>query len=277
MPVIKALPSPEIIRGFRGVLDFYVWRGLNCVRKWPHIPPASRTAKSMASAALFGAIIQGYALLGGVLKNLFTLDATDQDRTARDLYISGVLGHLHEAGMVDFLDLLTQATAYLQTLTELVNALETVGTDELRTLPGFDGAHFQPLLVDASRRLQVRGQDQLLSFKEPLVDSKSELDPDAGTVQIRSDPVPAGQIWKITSACIYATSPTITKYAFGTVISAAARMHEWYDTPTDSQPYTWHGELWLKEGDMTLANYYACTAGDSLYFITYGHKMTLET
>lgn len=155
MPVIKALPSPEIIRGLRGILDFYVWKGLNCVRKWPHIPPASRTPASMASAATFGAIVKGYSLLGGALKTLFARDAADQDRTGRDLYMSAVLGHLHEAGMSDFLDLLTEATAYLQALTDLRNALNDVGTDEIRALPAYDGAAWQALLTDAQRHLQA--------------------------------------------------------------------------------------------------------------------------
>ena len=155
MPVIKALPSPEVIRGFRGVLDFYVWKGLNCVRKWPVIPKASRTPKSIAAAVLFGAVVQGYALLGGALKTLFIEDAADQDRTGRDLYVSAVYGHLHETIMTDFLDLLTEATAYLKTLADLANALESVGTDELRAHPGFDGADYQPLRVDGNLHLQA--------------------------------------------------------------------------------------------------------------------------
>lgn len=96
MPVIKALPSPKVIRGLRGILDFYCWKGLNCVRTWPHIPPAHRTPASLASAATFGAIIKGYAQLGGRPKSLFAADAADQPRTGRDIYISATLGHLHK-------------------------------------------------------------------------------------------------------------------------------------------------------------------------------------
>lgn len=155
MPVIKALPSPKVIKGLRGVLDFYCWKGLNCVRSWPHIAKANRSPASMESAALFGLIVQGYSLLGGALKTLFIEDAADQPRTGRDLYISAVLGHLHETTMSDITDLLSQATAYLLQLTALINALNSVGTDQIITLPGHDGADPQALLVDGNRHLQA--------------------------------------------------------------------------------------------------------------------------
>jgi len=93
---INALPSLEIIKTLKGTLDFYYWKGIPCVRKWPVIPPSSRTPASLASAQLFGEIIQSWALTGGEVKTLYTQDAADQPRTGRDIFMSGVYGHLHE-------------------------------------------------------------------------------------------------------------------------------------------------------------------------------------
>lgn len=95
MPVLSGLPSTEIIGALKGTLDFYYWKGLPCVRSWPHTPMASRTQASLDSAHLFGSIVQGWALVGGSVKYLYNADAADQNRTGRDLYVSGVLGHLH--------------------------------------------------------------------------------------------------------------------------------------------------------------------------------------
>lgn len=155
MPVLDALPHLKIILGLKGILDFYYWKGVPCVRKWPVTPPSSRSPASMASARLFGAIVAAYSLLGAALKELFALDAADQPRTARDLFVSAVLGHLHDHNMSDFLDLLTAATAYLEALAPLADALVSIGTDQLLALPAYDGANWQPLLVDAQRHLQA--------------------------------------------------------------------------------------------------------------------------
>jgi len=98
VPVIKALPSPEIIRGLHGVLDFYMWKGLNCVRKWPHIPPAHRTPASLEAAHLFGDILHAYGLIGGTPKSLFIADSQGETVTPRDIYTSALYGHLHKRG-----------------------------------------------------------------------------------------------------------------------------------------------------------------------------------
>lgn len=155
MPRLDNLPALEVIRGLKGVLDFYYWRGIPCVRKWPVIPPASRTPASLASAALFGAVVQGYSLLGGTLKLLFSEDAADHPRTARDLYVSATLGHLHEINMDEVIALLEQNNAYLLALQDVLNTLNSIGTDLLLTMPGNDGANPQQLLVDAQRHLQT--------------------------------------------------------------------------------------------------------------------------
>lgn len=96
MPTLKALPSLEVIDTLKGTLDYYYWRGIPCCRKWPVIPMSSRTPASLASAQLFGAIVQGWALVGAEPKAAYTEAAADQNRTGRDLMVSGVLGRLHE-------------------------------------------------------------------------------------------------------------------------------------------------------------------------------------
>lgn len=96
MARIKALPGLEVIRGFKGVIDFYLWKGLPCARKWPHTPRSHLTAATLASAQLFGEIALAYNQLANEVLAAFQEDAADQPRTARDIFMSATLGHLHE-------------------------------------------------------------------------------------------------------------------------------------------------------------------------------------
>lgn len=96
MARLTALPSLEIIRGFKGKIDFYLWKGLPCARAWPRYRQENTTPASKAAAALFGDILRGYGLICTEARNWFIEDAKDQPRTPRDLYVSAVLGHLHE-------------------------------------------------------------------------------------------------------------------------------------------------------------------------------------
>ncbi|GAI36660.1 unnamed protein product, partial [marine sediment metagenome] len=95
MARLTALPSIDIIHGFQGVLDFYLWKGLPCVRRWPRMTKAQQSDATKAASAIFGAISQGYSLLGEGALQAFQEDAADQTRTARDIYMTATYGHLH--------------------------------------------------------------------------------------------------------------------------------------------------------------------------------------
>ncbi|GAI32170.1 unnamed protein product [marine sediment metagenome] len=54
MAKIKALPGKDVIGGFRGVLDFYVWCGIPCVRSWPRSPGQQRAPLVEQQWPIFG-------------------------------------------------------------------------------------------------------------------------------------------------------------------------------------------------------------------------------
>ncbi|MBA7615765.1 hypothetical protein ES703_23051 [subsurface metagenome] len=96
MARLTALPSIDIIRGFKGTLDFYVRRGVPCVRRWPRRTTRPPTEAQIAAWTTFGQISTNYRLLAPLALQAFQEAAKTQPRTARDLYISAVYGHLHE-------------------------------------------------------------------------------------------------------------------------------------------------------------------------------------
>ncbi len=255
MPKLDELPPLAVIVGLKGVLDFYYWKGIPCVRKWPRIPPAHRTPASLQSAALFGAIIQGYALLGGTLKTFFSEDAADQPRTGRDIYISATLGHLHEAPMADILALLTEIRDYTLALTDLAHALESVATD----------------------RLIVRGEDQVFTYKEQVLEQDYNTNAANGTNTLNSSIVQPGEIWIVTTAAAINdnTVCSMIRIQVGPHFPAP-RLAQLADPPIQQSVHI-IGPVLLIEGDFLTARFENCVLGDNIYFALNGHKMTLET
>jgi len=96
MARLTALPSLDIIHGLKGVLDFYLWKGLPCVRRWPRMTKAQQTQGTIAASAIFGEISTAYRTLAPLELAALQEAAKDQPRTARDLYMSAAYGHLHQ-------------------------------------------------------------------------------------------------------------------------------------------------------------------------------------
>jgi hypothetical protein len=96
MARVPTLPSLEVIRGFKGVLDFVKWRGIFYVRRWPVTPPSSLSPEHYQRANLFGEIVRAYAFLAGPIHDAYATESKGTPRTGRDLHVAAVLGHLHE-------------------------------------------------------------------------------------------------------------------------------------------------------------------------------------
>jgi len=52
MAVLASLPSGAVIDGHRGKIDYYLWLGLPCVRRWPRwkLPERSPAVKAQTLA-----------------------------------------------------------------------------------------------------------------------------------------------------------------------------------------------------------------------------------
>lgn len=94
MPVIAAIPSPTVVRRWRGVLDFYCYRGLACVRKWPRPPTKPRSAAVLASAAIFADFGRRSLSVDSTLYSQTLLDTEGTTWTWRDELTSAAYGHL---------------------------------------------------------------------------------------------------------------------------------------------------------------------------------------
>ncbi len=266
MAKLKALPSLEVINVLKGTLDYYYWKGIPCVRKWPHIPHSSRTQPSLDSAHLFGVIVQGWALVGATAKALYAEAAADQPRTGRDLYVSGVLGGQHEASMSDFLDLLTECKDYLAALQALLGPLGSVDTDDL-----------QIDIKSALTTLPVRGMDQLFSYASRYFQRGSIPDAVAGDNDVLGSIVPGGQVWIVTAAGAMDETTPCTTIAVGLIAAGIGALFSGRANPAANEVVPCNHVMVLTPGDRAYAHFTGVTLHDTLRLALDGYKMTLET
>ena len=93
MAIITKLPGLEIIAGFKGMLDFYHWMGIPCVRAWPRSPGPRRAPAVEAQWPAWGFAGSYWNSLSREVKEAYIKMASGYPVTGRDLftksYISG--------------------------------------------------------------------------------------------------------------------------------------------------------------------------------------------
>jgi len=299
MARLTALPEIDVIHGFAGVIDFYLWKGLACARMWPRNPKSHHSAATIAAAATFGAISRGFALLANTALAAFQEDAADQTRTARDIYMSAVHGKLHEAAMSDFLLLLTECRDSLAALEGLLDALGSIDTDDLQVdvkssaLPaGASTAAHQvtqntalatiakleeALKSVGTDALQVRGSDQLVSIKGVLATERDLVVSGANGYTV-SDAVPAGEFWKITRAYAIDLTSATTGHSYAVRHDNADKYYRPEPGPFDiASPSGHFCETWLDPGDQIKVVFSGSLVGDTCRIGLLGHRLTAET
>lgn len=97
MAKIKRMPSEAIISGFKGVLDYYVWMGICCVRRWPRSPGHRRAPAVEAQWSAFRYATNLWNTLTPEVQRLWVTMAAGTRLSGRDLchraYISGTFNH----------------------------------------------------------------------------------------------------------------------------------------------------------------------------------------
>lgn len=122
----------------------------------------------------------------------------------------------------------------------------------------------------------VRGEDQLMSFKDTLADYVNDTISGADGY-IESGPVPSGEVWKVTQAVAHdnTTGPSTIEfrasidgafYRFGGQVKAFAAGECLY----------WPCELYLGPDDYVRVYFTGGVANDTCRIWLTGHKMTLE-
>lgn len=94
MAVLLALPELAIIKGFKGVVDFYIHDGIPCARAWPKSPGRIRSPSVMAQWQAFRYMSREWHNLSQDVKNAYDHMSINSGLNARDMaaraYLSGL-------------------------------------------------------------------------------------------------------------------------------------------------------------------------------------------
>ncbi len=96
MAKLLTLPSMAIIDGFKGKVDFYVHRGINCARMWPRSPGHKRAPAVEAQWPAFVLASRLWDLQSESVHEAYRHTAAGSTMSGRDLSAKAYLsGYVH--------------------------------------------------------------------------------------------------------------------------------------------------------------------------------------
>lgn len=258
MAKLGAMPAQHIIDGFKGVIDFYYWRGIPCARKWPVWKPRTPTPPEKWNQDAFAYCNRLWGSLSLTVKTAFYKMAEGTTLTAKDWFV-----RVYMKGVIDFMPpemFATEATqllvlAQLELIAELRQALQTVAGD----------------------RLLVRGMDQLFTFKEAYCIWNLGTISGASGYMDSAIP-PAGTAWIVTNIAMNdKTSPTTGRNILIRLSNRQCRIDE-PGVAAGGNVWRFHpGLWWLGTGDKFRIYFLGSQIGDQIEIQLTGHLLTLET
>lgn len=95
MAKLTALPQLAVINGFKGTIDFYLWRGIPVARRWPRSPGHRRAPAVEAQWPAFTIASQLWSHMDEQTQRAYIETASGTNLSGRDLaskaYLSGYL------------------------------------------------------------------------------------------------------------------------------------------------------------------------------------------
>ena len=91
MAKLTKLPGLEVISGFKGVVDFYVWKGIAVARTWPRSPGHRRAPAVQEQWPAFAWAASNWNELSPYVRQAYEDLATGTNMTARDLFTKGFI------------------------------------------------------------------------------------------------------------------------------------------------------------------------------------------
>lgn len=94
MAKIGKLPGMTVIKGFRGVLDYYVWKGIACVRRWPRSPGHRRAPAVEAQWSAFTEASKLWVTLSPEVQDAYNRMAVGTHMSGRDIQVKSYITNL---------------------------------------------------------------------------------------------------------------------------------------------------------------------------------------
>lgn len=93
MVKLAGVPPRGIVLGFKGALDFYSWKGIVVVRRWPRKPTQPRSAAVQAQWADFKTITQGFKTIDVTVVPALSSMASGTQVTTKDVAVQLYYGN----------------------------------------------------------------------------------------------------------------------------------------------------------------------------------------
>ena len=141
---------------------------------------------------------------------------------------------------------------------------------------GWATDQWRRLSADAAGRLQVRGEDQLFSFRGVLANDRSAV-VNAANGYVDSHACPAGEIWCVTNLRAFDQDNATTRHRY--LLHHDGASYGFGETVADfafSDPSYWHPFVWLDQGDTIRIYFQGALATNTCTIHLTGYRMTLE-
>lgn len=89
------LPHQGIIDGFKGVVDFYVHRGIPCARAWPRKTTIPQTTGEKAAQVPFSYASKEWVNLSPIVQSAYKELAVNSGLSGRDMQVRAYLSGLY--------------------------------------------------------------------------------------------------------------------------------------------------------------------------------------
>lgn len=95
MVKLAGMPAQDIIDGFKGSIDFYVFMGIPVARKWPTSPGKIRSPAVMSQWPIFSYASREWKNLSPFVQAAYTKLATNSGLTGRDMFMRSYIQGLY--------------------------------------------------------------------------------------------------------------------------------------------------------------------------------------
>jgi hypothetical protein len=96
MAKVTRLPSQAVIDSFKGVLDFYVYLGVPCVRSWPRRVGTDRSPAVKAQYPNFTSASRSWSQMSQHIHDAYNSLASDSGISGRDLSIASMISGIDD-------------------------------------------------------------------------------------------------------------------------------------------------------------------------------------
>jgi len=93
---LATVPARSIVLGFKGIIDFYSWKGVVVVRRWPRKPTQPRSAAVQDQWADFKAVTQGFKTIDETVMPALTSMTTGTQLVQKDEQVQLYYGYAIE-------------------------------------------------------------------------------------------------------------------------------------------------------------------------------------